>query len=170
MEDRIGSRDDRNGHPVIRQLRPILLAVALILPYAGVAEAQARFVVNESMEGVAIGMSTDEVRGRIGEPERREAGPDFETWRYRRPPIEVTFKPTVVTLYTTSADVRGPGSIGVRTRESRLKAVLGGRLRCETTARQRLCVVGSFETGRRSTVFELVRRRVTSVTISLSRE
>jgi hypothetical protein len=155
---------------VIRHLRAILLGVALSLPFAGVAEAQARFVVNESMEGAAIGMSTEEVRSRLGAPERREAGPDFETWRYRRPPVEVTFKPAVVTLHTTSADVRGPGSVGVRTRESRLRSVLGARLRCETTAQQRLCVVGSFETGRRSTVFEMVRRRVTAVTISLSRE
>ncbi len=155
---------------MIRQLRLILLAVALSLPYVGVAEAQARFVVNESMEGAAIGMSTDEVRGRIGEPERREAGPDFEAWRYRRPPIEVTFKPRVVTLHTTSAGIRGPRNIGDGTRERRLKAVIGPALRCQTTARQRLCVVGSFETGRRSTVFEMVRRRVAAVTISRSVE
>lgn len=170
MDDCIGSLYDSNRHAVIRHLRAILLGVALSLPFAGVAEAQARFVVNESMEGAAIGMSTEEVRGRLGAPERREAGPDFETWRYRRPPVEVTFKPAVVTLYTTSADVRGPGSIGVRTRESRLKSVLGRRLRCDTTAQQRLCVVGGFETGRRSTVFEMARHRVSSVTISLSQE
>ncbi len=76
----------------------------------------------------------------------------------------------MVTLHTTSADVRGPGRIGVGTRERRLKAELGRPLRCETTAGQRLCVVGSFGTGKRSTVFELVRRRVTAVTISVSVE
>lgn len=144
------------------------LAVALSAPLVGTGDAQARFVVNRSMEGAAIGMSTDEVRERLGEPRNREAGPDFDTWRYRRPPIEVTFKPEVVTLHTNSEKVRGPRSIGVGTRERRLKAVLGRRLRCETTARQRLCVVGSFETGRRSTVFEMVHRRVTAVTISRS--
>lgn len=170
MEEGVGEPDVRHRPTVIGRRLTALLWLALGLSYAGVAEAQARFVVNESMEGVALGMADEGVRERLGEPERREAGPDFATWLYRRPPIEVTLKPDVITLHTTSADVRGPGSIGVRTRESRLRAVLGERVRCETTARQRLCVVGSFATGRDSTVFEMKRRRVTSVTISRSVE
>ena len=150
---------------------PALVAVvpALCLS-APVAGAEARFVLNRSMEGVAIGMSSEHVGDLLGDAVRREAGPDFQTWRYRRPPIEVTFKPDVVTLYTRSIAVRGPAGVGVRTRERRLKAVLGRRLRCETTAQQRLCVVGSFETGRRSTVFEMVRGRVKTITISESVE
>ena len=153
------------------RLLPALLVLALSLAAFTAADAHARFTVNSSMEGVALGMSSDAVRARLGEPADREAGPDFSTWRYRRPAIEVTFKPeVVVTLHTRSRQVRGPGSIGVGTRERRLKTVLGRRLRCETTAGQRLCVVGSFATGRRSTVFEMVRRRVVAVTISRSVE
>lgn len=144
--------------------------LAVALPTVGVADAQARFVVNRSMDGVALGMSSDEARGRLGEPAHHHAGPDFTTWHYRRPPIEVTFKPRVVTLHTTSPQVRGPRNIGVGTRERRLREVLGSAVRCRTTARQRLCVVGSFRTGRRSTVFEMVRRRVSAVTISRSVE
>lgn len=155
---------------MIGRLLPALLAMAVAGPSLGAADAQARFVVNRSMEGVAIGMSSEEVRTRLGEPAAREAGPDFETWRYRRPPIEVTLKPEVVTLHTTSAMVRGPRDIGVGTRERRLETVLGRRLRCRTTARQRMCMIGSFATGRRSTVFEMARRRVTAVTISRSVE
>lgn len=155
---------------MIGRLLPAVLAAALGVSCFGVTDAQARFVVNRSMEGVAIGMSTDDVRERLGTPGSREAGPDFTTWRYRRPPLEVTFKPDVVTLHTTSARVRGPGRIGVGTPERRLKAVLGRGLRCETTARQRMCMLGSFETGRRSTVFEMERRRVVAVTISRSVE
>ena len=155
---------------MIARLLPGFFTLALSLPAIAVTDAYARFKVNRSMEGVAIGMSTDEVRDRLGAPTGRDSGPDFSTWRYRRPPIEVTFKPDVVTLHATSAKVRGPGSIGVGTRERRLKAVLGRRMRCETTAGQRLCLVGSFDTGRRSTVFEMVRRRVAAVTISLSVE
>ncbi len=155
---------------MIARLLPGFLALALGLPALAATDAHAGFRVNRSMEDIAIGMSTDEVRERLGAPAGREAGPDFSTWRYRRPPIAVTFKPDVVTLHTTSAKVRGPGSIGVGTRERRVKAILGRRLRCETNAGQRLCVMGSFETGRRSTVFEMVRRRVAAVTISLSVE
>ena len=165
VEDRAERRE--RGALSVRAL-PAILVLALGAPFVGAADAQARFVINRSMERVAIGMSTDEVRERLGQPAGREAGPDFTTWRYRRPPIEVTFKPEVVTLHTTSPKVRGPRSIGVGTRERRLKAVLGRRLKCETTAGQRLCVIGSFETGRRSTVFEMSDRRVTAVTISRS--
>ena len=89
---------------------------------------------------------------------------------YRRPPIEVTSKPDVATPHTPSIAVRGPSGIGVPTSERRLKAVLDRRLRCETTAEQRLCVVGSFETGRRSTVFEIVRGPVKTIAISESVE
>jgi hypothetical protein len=172
VEDGVGpGRRNRGSDAVIAPMLPVILALALGASILGTADAQARFVVNRSMEGVAIGMSTDEVREQRGEPVRREAGPDFTTWGYRRPPIEVTFKPRAVTLHTMSAKVRGPRSIGVGTRERRLKAVLGRRLKCDTTARQRLCVVGSFETGRRSTVFEMSsRRRVTAVTIARSVE
>ncbi len=153
---------------MISRLLPVLLLAVLAMPSAGASDAQARFVVNRSMEDVALGMSNDEARERLGQPAHHHAGPDFTTWHYRRPPIEVTFKPRVVTLHTTSAQVRGPGNIGVGTRERRLKTVLGSSVRCRTTAGQRLCVVGSFETGRRSTVFEMVDRRVATVTISRS--
>ena len=150
---------------------PALVAmVPAVLLSAAVAEAQARFVVNRSMEGVAIGMSAEQVGDHLGDPARREAGPDFETWRYRRPPMEVALKPDVVTLHTRSILVRGPAGVGIRTPERRLKTVLGRRLRCETTAGQRLCVVGSFETGMRSTVFEMIRGRVKTITISESVE
>lgn len=110
-----------------------LVAVVAALFLAPVGDAHARFAINRSMEGIAIGMSADEVRDRLGDPARREAGPGFETWLYRRPPIEVSLKPDVITLHTTSADVRGPSGIGVRTRERRLRAVLGRRLTCETS-------------------------------------
>ncbi len=168
----VGDGQWRHGTraPVTSRLLPALLVAVLGVPSFGAAEAQARFVVNRSMDGVALGMSSADARERLGDPAHHHAGPDFTTWHYRRPPIEVTFKPRVVTLHTTSAGIRGPRNIGVGTRERRLKAVIGPALRCQTTARQRLCVVGSFETGRRSTVFEMVRRRVAAVTISRSVE
>jgi hypothetical protein len=52
-------------------------------------------------------MTRDAVRERLGAPARRELGPDFVNWRYRRPAMEVTFKPRAITLFTRSAFVRG---------------------------------------------------------------
>lgn len=150
------------------RLAALVAVLSALFLSALAAGADARFVVNKSMEGVVIGMSSEHVGDRLGDPARRAAGPDFRTWRYRRPPIDVTFKPDVVTLHTRSVAVRGPADVGVRTGERRLKTVLGRRLRCETTAEQRICIVGSFETGRRSTVFEMVRGRVKTITISES--
>ena len=71
--------------------------------------------------------------------------------------MEVTFKPRVITLFTRSAFVRGPRDIGVGTSE-RLKRVVDG-LRCESAEGQRFCFLGSFDTGRRSTVFVMRRTR-----------
>ncbi len=145
----------------------LTLSLAALLAAVLPATAQAGFQINRSMEGVRIGMTRDAVRERLGAPARRELGPDFVNWRYRRPAMEVTFKPRVITLFTRSAFVRGPRDIGVGTSERRLKSVVDG-LRCESAEGQRLCFVGSFDTGRRSTVFVMRRRQVTSVTISLS--
>ena len=145
----------------------LTLFLAVLLAAVLPAAARAGFQINRSMEGVRIGMTREAVRGRLGAPARRELGPDFVNWRYRRPAMEVTFKPRVITLFTRSAFVRGPRDIGVGTSERRLKSVVDG-LRCESAEGQRLCFLGSFDTGRRSTVFVMRRRQVTSVTISLS--
>ena len=149
-------------------IRAALALVVAITALAPAASAHASFRVNRSMSGIELGMSRAEVRDRLGGPARRELGPDFVSWRYRRPPIELTFKPNVITLFTRSAFVRGPRDIGVGTHERRLERVLGRRLRCQSAEGQRLCVVGGFETGRRSTVFVMRRRQIASVTISIS--
>jgi hypothetical protein len=41
-------------------------------------------------------------------------------------------------------------------------------LQCQSAEGQRLCVVGGFDTGERSTVFVLRDRQVRSITTSLS--
>jgi hypothetical protein len=157
------------GRASMRRMRHGLLAVALgMAVLLSTSSAEGAFRVNRSMAGVELGMSRSEVQDRLGRPARRERGPDFVNWRYRLPAIQVTFKPQAVTLFTRSAFVRGPRDIGVGTHERRLKRVLGGQVQCETAEGQRLCFVGSFETGRRSTVFVMRRRQVTSVTISIS--
>ena len=148
--------------------RAILIA---LLAAAGLAvtgaSAEAGFRINRSMEGVRIGMSQAEVRERLGRPARRELGPDFVNWRYRRPSMHVTFKPRVITLFTRSPFVRGRRDIGVGTHERRLRRVVP-ELRCESAEGQRLCFVGGFDTGERSTVFVMRGGQVRSITISLS--
>ena len=131
------------------------------------APADAGFRINRGMEGVRIGMSQADVRARLGRPARRERGPDFVNWRYRRPALEATFKPRVITLFTRSPFIRGRSDIGVGTHERRLRRVVS-RVRCESAEGRRLCIVGGFDTGERSTVFVMRRRQVSSITISLS--
>jgi hypothetical protein len=143
----------------------MVVAVAGVLLAA--APAQAGFRINRGMEGVRIGMTQDTVRERLGPPARRELGPDFVNWRYRRPAIQVTFKPRVITLFTRSPFVRGRQDIGVGTGERRLRRVVPA-VECDTAEGQRLCVVGGFDTGERSTVFVMRGRKVASITISLS--
>jgi len=138
-------------------------AVLLVLP----ASAQAGFRINRSMEAIRLGMSQAEVRERLGRPGRRELGPDFVNWRYRRPAMELSFKPRVITLFTRSPFIRGRQDIGVGTHERRLTRVVP-RVECDSAEGQRLCVVGGFDTGERSTVFVMRRRQVTSITISIS--
>jgi hypothetical protein len=119
------------------------------------------------MEGIRLGMTQADVRERLGRPARRERGPDFVNWRYRLPAMQLTFKPRVVTLFTRSPFVRGRQDIGVGTHERRLTRVVP-RLQCDTAEGQRLCVVGGFDAGERSTVFVMRRRQVTSITITIS--
>ncbi len=145
----------------------LTLFLAALLTAVLPATAQAGFQINRSMEGVRIGMTREAVRERLGAPARRELGPTSSTgatagrrWRSRSSRGSYT-------LFTRSAFVRGPRDIGVGTSERRLKRVVDG-LRCESAEGQRFCFLGSFDTGRRSTVFVMRRRQVTSVTISLS--
>jgi hypothetical protein len=151
-------------NPRLVRLLAVLLLVALTVP---VGTAQAGFRVNRSMDGIALGASESHVRALRGAPERRILGPDFVTWRYRHPFLEVSFKPRAITLYTRSPLIRGPQGVGVRTSEHRLRTVLPSA-RCATRGGERLCVVGSFATGRRSTVFAMRDHAVRDVTISVS--
>jgi hypothetical protein len=151
----------------MRSVLALSLSLAVSASLALAAPAAADFRVNRSMAGVKLGMSKKEVRDRLGAPVKKTLGPNFVNWRYERPRITVTFKPRAVTLFTRSRGQRGPRGIGVGTREQRLRSVLK-RLRCRNFEGNRLCMVGSFKTGRRSTVFEMRRGKVRSITISVS--
>jgi hypothetical protein len=104
----------------------LTLSLAALLAAVLPATAEAGFQINRSMQGVRLEMTRDAVRERRGAPARRELGPDLVNWRYRRPAMEVTFTPRVITLFTRSAFVRGPRDIGVGTSERRLKSVVDG--------------------------------------------
>ena len=142
-----------------------VLTVLLVL--AAAAPAQASFEVNRSMAGVRNGMTAEEVRARLGKADDSSRGPDFVDWTYRSPAIRVTLKPVVVTLFTRSREQRGPGDIGVGTTERRLRAKIKS-LRCSGKGTARMCMVGSFATGRLATVFSIRRGRVRDITIARS--
>jgi hypothetical protein len=147
-------------------IRLALLAAIALLCLA--APAEAGFRINRSMDGVKLGMSRAEVRDLKGSPADRDVGPDFVTWRFVRPRMEVVFEPRVITLFTSSRAIRGPEDIGVGTRERRLKAVIDRPVRCSSAEGDRFCVVGSFDDGRRNTVFGMTGGRVDSITIGIS--
>ena len=146
--------------------RLILLATIALLWLA--APADAGFRINRSMEGVELGMNRAQVRDVKGSPADRDLGPDFVSWTYLDPRMEVTFMPDVITLFTRSRRIRGRGDIGVGSTERRLKRVLDGRVRCSWEETDRGCLVGSFDDGRRYTLFALTGGRVDSVTIGVS--
>ena len=69
-----------------------LFAVLLTTLAVPVSTAQAGFRVNRSMDGVALGASESHVRAVRGAAAHKSLGPDFVTWRYRHPFLEVSFK------------------------------------------------------------------------------
>jgi hypothetical protein len=148
-------------------IRITLAAVAGALLVVA-APADARFRINHSMEDVQLGMSRAEVRELKGPPDARRRGPDFVSWIYRRPRMEVTFKPHVITLSTNSRRIRGPHDIGMGTSERRLKRVIERPVNCHSSEGPTFCVVGSLETGRRYTLFTLAGGRVDSIDIGIS--
>jgi hypothetical protein len=148
-----------------RAALPAVAAAALLVL---AAPADARFRINRSMEGVELGMSRAEVRALKGKPADRVLGPDFVSWTYRHPRMEVTFKPSVITLSTNSRRIRGPGDIGVGTSERRLKRAIERPVRCRSLVGPVFCTVGSLADGRRYTLFSLPGGRVDSINIGIS--
>jgi len=148
-------------------IRAALPAVAVATLFLA-PSADARFRINQSMEGVQLDMSRADVRELKGKPADRELGPDFVTWTYRHPRMQVTFKPRVITLSTSSRRIRGPGDIGVGTRQRRLKRVIDRPVRCRSLEGPTFCTVGSLDDGRRYTFFELPGGRVDSISIGIS--
>jgi len=147
--------------------RVALPAVAVAVLFLA-TPADARFRINRSMEGVQLGMSRAEVRELKGKPAKRTLGPDFASWIYQRPRMEVTFKPSVITLSTNSRRIRGPGDIGVGTTLRRLKRVIERPVRCRSLEGPTFCTVGSFDVGRRYTVFSMPGGRVDAINIGIS--
>jgi hypothetical protein len=155
-----------DDHPAVTRVAlSVVAGVLLVLA----TPADARFHINRSMEGVQLGMSRAEVRELKGTPDARRRGPDFVSWIYRRPHMEVTFKPRVITLSTNSRRIRGPRDIGIGTSKRRLKRVIERPVSCQSAeGAPTFCVVGSLETGRRYTVFTLAGGRADSIDIGIS--
>jgi hypothetical protein len=140
----------------------VLVSVAAL---AVPASADARFVVNESMAGVTLGMTGEQVRARLGAPTKVTRHGRLRNLVYRRPNMFVTLVGGRVHILSTDGrGQRGRLGIGVGTREARLKRVLPTVI-CESAEGVRTCALDGFDFAQTSTVFVIKRRRVTTVTI-----
>jgi hypothetical protein len=111
------------------------IAVAAIVLATAAAPASAEIVVNQSVAGVKLGMSQEEVLDLIGDPDTTVTNPAFDTtYTYRGKGIKVVFAPngdtndvtTVIVYRRGEATATGVG-IG-----STLKALRDGvpKVRC----------------------------------------
>jgi hypothetical protein len=140
--------------------------VAVLLALAAPAVADARFVVNRSMAGVKLGQTGQQVRARLGAPDEITRHGRTRNLVYRSRKMFVTLVGGKVHILSTDGrGQRGPGKVGVGTREKRLKRVLP-KVDCESAEGVRTCSLGGFDVGEVSTVFVMKKRRVRTVTIS----
>jgi hypothetical protein len=157
------SRDDGDARPM-RVGQAVLVMVLLML--AAPAAADARFVVNQSMAGVHLGMTGKQVRARLGAPDEVTRHGRTRNLVYRSRKMFVTLVGGKVHILSTDGrGQRGPGRVGVGTRERRLRRVLP-MADCESAEGVRTCSLGGFDLGEISTVFVMRKRRVSTVTIT----
>ena len=133
------------------------IAVAAIVLATAAAPASAEIVVNQSVAGVKLGMSQEEVLDLIGDPDSTVTNPAFDTtYTYRSKGIKVVFAPngdtndvTSVTVYRKGETTASGAGIG-----STLKALRAGvpKLRCERAPNRKHLWCG-VNTSRRHTTF-----------------
>ena len=145
---------------------------AAVLGLTAAAPAQALIRVQKGMAGVTIGMTQDEMRAKLGTPQRVKQGLNdfgpYTQFSYAHA-ITVTFQGNrhVTGISTRGRSERTTRGIGVGSVEDDVRAKVA-HVRCETLSGVRLCHVGSFDAGRRVTVFRMDSRgRVVTVTVSI---
>jgi hypothetical protein len=149
------------------------LAAAAACSLALPAAADARIVVQRSIAGVTMGMSTAKVTDTLGKPDRKRTveseilGRTSE-WVYGR--TRVQFSGTekssqVIQVETRDPEERTAAGIGLGSTKAELKRSIK-KARCESGEGFSLCSVGSFRPGNTVTTFRLTpKNRVSSVSI-----
>lgn len=146
--------------------RSLVLALACVLALP--ALAQARIVLNRGVDPVRIGMTTAQVRAKLGTPDDVESSGTTTDLVYRARMLVVTMLRNRAQIVSTRSHRErtvhgvGPGS----TVRALRRGVRGAR--CGVKAQTTVCKIGSSRSGRRSTIFLIVDGRVDTVSVSLA--
>jgi NAD(P)-dependent dehydrogenase (short-subunit alcohol dehydrogenase family) len=165
-----------------KRKRPLLAAaaLALVLLAAGAGSASAEIVPQQSIAGVSIDMSEQDVVGVLGEPGKvhteygGSTGEDFfTTYRYGKRGVKVRFlrkragnRVTSIEVYKGRRELTATG-IGIRSHRDKVKARVAGA-RCKRYDKwYAVCSVGRGKIGDLQTTFWLNRSdKVKLVTLS----
>ena len=144
------------------------LTVVVLLALGAPAVAQARIILNRGVEPARIGMTTKQVRAKLGAPDVLERSGTTTSLVYRSRKLVVTIvRGRVQIISTRSRRERtvtgvGPGST-LRVVRRKVRGV-----RCGSKAGVYVCKVGSSRKGRRSTVFLITDGVVETVSVALA--
>jgi len=165
-----------------KRKRPLLAAAALAVALlaAGAGQANAEIIPQQSIAGVGIGMSKQQVLDTVGRPGHRHSqyggstGEDFfTTWRYGKRGVKVQFirrggrdKVTSIEVYKGRQELTATG-IGLTSARDDVKAQVAGS-RCKRYDKwYAVCTVGRGKIGDVQTTFWLNRRdKVKLVTLA----
>ena len=156
-----------------KRKRPLLAAAALALALlaAGAGSASAEIVPQQSIAGVSVDMTEQQVVQLLGEPgnvHSEYGGPSgedfFTTYRYGKRGIKIRFlrkragnRVTTIEVYKGRQEVTATG-IGLKSRRAKVKAEVAGS-RCKRYDKTyAICTVGRGEVGDIQTTFWLNRR------------
>lgn len=146
----------------------MVVVPVLMLALGTPAVAQARIILNRGVEPARIGMTSKQVRAKLGAPDVLERSGTTMSLVYRSRKLVVTIvRGRVQIISTRSRRERtvtgvGPGS----TLQAVRRKVRGAR--CGSKAGVYVCKLGSSRKGRRSTVFLITGGVVDTVSVALA--
>ena len=152
-------------------MRKLILAGAVASMLVVVPSASASIVINQSIAGVAIGMTQAQVVATLGPAKATTTSTDKTTGQ---PVISLEYNTAIVDLMadkvvfvtTVSRSEKTANGVGVGVKEKTLRKKVKG-LKCAGKKR-RLCVKGSGKPGTTGTIFTISKsKKVTSVSVAV---